>query len=513
MFIQKKWHEIKKIKYKISISVATTLVVILILFSYVEIREIKVEMLDDIDNKLNSLADIAMVAVSDSVWDFNEDGIMTIGDALYRDREIAYVIIYDEIKEEVYNKSKAGEVYQSSMVKVANRDILYMDSKIGRLTIGLTNYYLNKKLERQILTKIILIAAVTIVSMTMVVIISQVVTKPLKILENSTEEITLGNYDKKIEIESNDELGSLARKFDKMRENILYSKEELKKLNESLEDRVEERTMELFSKNQELLSTLEVLESTRDELIKTAEKTLTSQLVASVAHEINTPLGAALTMGTYLIKCIEILKKEAKEKRISRKEFDDYINDVLESARTIQSYIEESAKLIEYFKQLDIEKSEAQLTRFNVGAHIEDILKGIYYEYKYRDVEIKVVYDNDIEIMSYPNVYFELFSHLIIYSLEYSFTGMQKGLIMINLDVADNQLIISYSDNGTPLETEHVKHIFEPFYKVMKGREQRDYRLPIVKSIVTSSLQGAISVEENSEGQTQFIIKLPLEHN
>ncbi|MDX2302697.1 MAG: ATP-binding protein [Microscillaceae bacterium] len=136
---------------------------------------------------------------------------------------------------------------------------------------------------------------------------------PIQKLTLAARRLSEGNLDERIILPQRNEIGLLKDTFNQMAENLQKSQKELQNYNIILEQKVKERTHELQkayneitlinqevvlqknnleSANVQLNNTLEELQSTQSHLVESEKMAMLGQLVAGIAHEINTPMGA-----------------------------------------------------------------------------------------------------------------------------------------------------------------------------------------------------------------------------
>jgi signal transduction histidine kinase len=162
----------------------------------------------------------------------------------------------------------------------------------GSLAVGIRkNDYLSGR-NQTILAFVAIFLGAGLVSAVLGIFFSRSIVNRVQALVTGTERIAGGNFDESIPVVQEDELGALARSFNSMAGRLGASLRELKALNEGLESRIAERTEELSATNEELGATIDNLEATMAQLVESEKMASLGQLVASIAHELNTPLGA-----------------------------------------------------------------------------------------------------------------------------------------------------------------------------------------------------------------------------
>jgi signal transduction histidine kinase len=128
---------------------------------------------------------------------------------------------------------------------------------------------------------------------------------------------------------------------------------------------------------------------------------------------------------------------------------------------------------------------------------------------KYRHTIVLDIQKN-LEINSYPGVFSQIITNLIINSITHGFENIEKGEIEINIKTEKKILFLIYSDNGNGISKENLKKIFEPFFTTKRGKGGSGLGLNIVYNLVTQKLGGKIDCTSTPGQGTTFMIKLPL---
>jgi PAS domain S-box-containing protein len=284
---------------------------------------------------------------------------------------------------------------------------------------------------------------------------------------------------------------------------------EIRELNIELEERVERRTEELVQANEELEATVGNLKATQEQLVQSAKLAALGDLVAGVAHELNTPIGNGLMATTTLRDRLGEFQA-AMAKGLRRSALDDFMAAVDMAGDITTRNLHRAADLVSSFKQLAIDQTSAQRRSFELAEVVHEVLVTLQPTLKRTpylietDVPVGLLFD------SYPGPLGQVLTNLINNAVLHGFDNREHGTIRIEAQaIASDQVRLVVGDDGKGIPLERQQRIFEPFFTTRLGRGGSGLGLHIVFNTVTGVLGGTISLVSHESKGTDFILTLP----
>lgn len=326
-----------------------------------------------------------------------------------------------------------------------------------------------------------------------------------------------------ITISSRDEIGMLGESFNELqdmvakaaigldgaREGLSKARNELLNLNLHLEERVIERTKQLKQKNEELKITLENLKRAQDELVEAGKMAALGNLVAGVAHEVNTPLGICITAISQLKSDFELINQSFQANTLSIKQMREFIDSLSEGIQLVESNLNRSAELIKSFKQISVDSSVEQYRDIDMNDYLKQIILSLKPVINKAKLEVKIQCPAPLMIHIYPSALFQIITILIMNSIEHGYESGQKGLIFIEVQQYDEKIVLHYADDGKGISKENIAKIFEPFFTTRRSLHNVGLGLSIAYNIVTKMLQGTIQCKSELGKGVHFYIEFP----
>lgn len=206
-----------KIFYKIFISIALLSVIFTSYFVIFIISNQKEELTNRLNSKITYLREINQNTISHLLFDINKDILITNLNALYLDDEIIRIHLHDYSQTIHFKKEKKHHGQDLIKDKI---DLSINNEVFGELTIWYTKDIIKKDIEEFIINIIELSTILLILMFIVIYIFIKKFTNTISKLINASNAIASGNLDHEINIETNDEIGLLANKFDSMRNSL-----------------------------------------------------------------------------------------------------------------------------------------------------------------------------------------------------------------------------------------------------------------------------------------------------
>ncbi|MEM6490901.1 MAG: HAMP domain-containing sensor histidine kinase [Pseudomonadota bacterium] len=256
---------------------------------------------------------------------------------------------------------------------------------------------------------------------------------------------------------------------------------------------------------------LEDLQAAQDSLIQSEKLAALGGLVAGVAHEVNTPIGVALTAATFLARRTQELQDALAAGKISKSSFNDYLASARESAALIEKNAARAAELIQSFKMVAVDQTSDARRSIRLADYLDELLTSLGPEMKRAAVKASVDPALDVEIDSFPGAISQVMTNLVMNSLIHAFPGRDDGRITIGGGPLGGDAVeIFYADDGVGLSDAAARHVFDPFFTTKRGSGGSGLGMNIVYNVVTSRLGGQIAFDPPPDGVgARFRLTLP----
>jgi two-component system, sensor histidine kinase and response regulator len=270
-----------------------------------------------------------------------------------------------------------------------------------------------------------------------------------------------------------------------------------------LEARVQERTSELSA-------TVTRLQHTQHELVEAEKRASLGSLVAGVSHELNTPIGIALTTASTLEDSAREFKRALDEGGIKRSTLESFVQRSIDMGELLVRSCHRAANLVSSFKQVAVDQTSEHRRGFNLLELVNDNVTSLWPSVRHAGWTIQVDVPSEIECDSYPGPLGQVLTNLMQNAGLHAFEDRTTGLLCISASSENDVVELRISDNGQGMSEQTLARIFEPFFTTKLGRGGSGLGLAICRNMVTGVLGGQLSATSEIGVGSQFIMRFPL---
>ena len=325
-------------------------------------------------------------------------------------------------------------------------------------------------------------------------VVAQSITRPVQRLQQGMMELAADPLGGKVpDSERRDELGDMARAA-----NLFVN--EIGRRERALRE----------AKNRADTALVE-LRQTQADLIQAEKLASLGQLVAGVAHEINTPIGISLTTATLVGDEVKRFKEAAASGQLPRSVFERFVERMGEGAHLLYVNLTRAADLVHSFKQVAADQASGERRRFEMRTWVTDLLTSLGPALRKTGHQVAMDCRPELMIDTYPGALAQVVTNLLMNAVIHAYDEGQTGRLSLTVSepVADHVRVV-FADDGRGIPPAHLAKIFDPFFTTGRSRGSTGLGLHIVYNLVTSKLHGRIEVDSKPGQGTRFTIDLPL---
>lgn len=233
-------------------------------------------------------------------------------------------------------------------------------------------------------------------------------------------------------------------------------------------------------------------------------------MVAGLAHEINNPLGMALSASSHLLQASQHLT-EMKDKLPLSDEWLDFVEDEKVALKIIEENLVRATALVNGFKEVAADKSTDHIKTILLRDYLFTIQQSLTPVLKSSKCKLSIDVDPAIKVHLNTGALGQVISNLVINATLHAFDDkMTDRAILIAVKMGTRTLDLSIADNGRGVSSDAVQKIFTPFYSTRRSSGGTGLGLYISKQTALNKLHADLYLDTQHTGGARFVLSLPL---
>lgn len=467
----------------------------LALFQIYLYHSLKIQLVQELNHQADAKISRLERDLNLPLWELDNEWIDSIIETEMREPQVKGVFVYENgtiiAAQKVNTKGDKVKVTTDHLqgdfiLRIGS--ILHDGAKIGEVKLYLSKTFIEKRLSEEVYKAIFLTLLVSIlISLVLGFMIDILIIRPINALLELTHHIALGEYNHPALLANNDEIGNLGVSINDMKNKIqlrekelLQITEALEEANETLENNVQERTVELTIANTKLL-----------EMDK-----LKSMFIASMSHELRTPLNSIIGFTGVLLQG---MSGPLNDKQI------DQLRRVKSAGGHLLSLISDV---------IDISKIEAgRVTPFPEIFLLNDLLQEAFGEVdilaKAKGLDLKIEPIPEIEMFTDKKRLYQCLLNYLSNAIKFS----EVGNVYLVAKEEGEYVRIWVQDTGIGISEKDKPKLFEAFerlenhLRVIPGGT--GLGLYLTRKITETLLQGSVWMESKEGEGSIFGLLIP----
>ncbi|TWB42564.1 HAMP domain-containing protein [Nitrospirillum pindoramense] len=351
------------------------------------------------------------------------------------------------------------------------------------------------------------VAAGTLLAM----LANRAIAAPIQAMTRATAAFAQGRYDHPLPSRNRrDEIADLAAALAVLRDKSAER-------DRMIADRTDE-AQSLSAAKTEAETNLATLRQLQEQLVESEKLAALGALVAGVAHEVNSPLGVAVSASSTLALETKRFLAAIEAGQLRQSTVDRFARVARDSTDLLERNLDRATSLVQHFKQVAVDRTSSQRRRFDLAEMVSDTLTTLGPMLRRATFNVETRIPDGIDLDSYPGPLGQVLTNLIQNAELHAFDGAVSARdreatgqrLRIEASRNAREVTLRVQDNGAGMSEDVRRRLFEPFFTTKLGQGGSGLGMHIVYNIVTGILGGSIAVAASPGQGTSVTLTLPL---
>ena len=456
------------------------------------------------------------ISLPSALWDLDKSKVDSIVEAEMLPPEVVAIRVYDTSVGLFAGKMRAakGQLLPVELTSTPSGTpveamLVFQDGGsasasvkpvlVGKVVINFSRAQIDAALASELMRKVVEVLLLDIFLVMALSLSLRMVFEPLKQLRDGLFDLATRGTDEVEELPENrrDELGDVIRGFNQIQRRL-----------KSTIFRIREAEDAARRSAQQTATAMQDLRQTQESLLQAERLASLGSLVAGVAHEINTPVGIALTSASVLKAATDEVLAAVNTVGLKKSEVMRYLDTASESARLIMNNAYRAAHLIHSFKQIAVDQTSEARRPFGLKEYIEEIVSSLQPKLKKTPIKLVLNCPPEIVLDSYPGAFAQVITNITLNCVEHAFAPDMPGEIEISARLDGDIVELHVKDDGRGIAPDVLDRIFDPFFTTRRGQGGTGLGLNIVYNLIAKQFGGTIAVASTLGKGTHFTLRI-----
>jgi two-component system NtrC family sensor kinase len=337
-----------------------------------------------------------------------------------------------------------------------------------------------------IVTTIVVVGLMLLIAVPIYILTVSRTVAPVRELSRASKAVAEGNLDQHVPVRTKDEVGELSESFNKMVADLKRYRDDIERWNQTLEERVAERTRQLAE--------------AQAKLIQSSKLAAVGELAAGIAHELNNPLAGIYAFLQVFAQTI----RSRGLRELSVEEAEGFQENLVHVEREIRRCKSIIGSLLTFARV-----SDKHFALVDLNKVVRDTLAFMQSNLSTSGVVVETHFMQDIApIWGDSSELQQVFLNIVVNARKAMPEG-GKLVVTTRADDENHSVLVSISDEGNGIEPEILDKIFDPFFTTSKVGKGTGLGLSISYGIIRDH-KGEILVASTPGKGSTFTVVLPL---